>query len=55
VPEDHLDKVSSTVEAACERARGKPVAEMVKDVVEAFVDVKDGTSGASRGHRTMMV
>ena len=55
VLEDHLDKVSSAVEAACERARGKPVAEMVKDVVEAFVDVKDGTSGASRGHRTMMV
>jgi AcrR family transcriptional regulator len=40
VLEDHLDKVSSAVEAACERARGKPVAEMVKDVVEAFVDVK---------------
>jgi AcrR family transcriptional regulator len=38
--EDHLDKVSSAVEAACEGARGKPLAEMMKDVVEAFVDAK---------------
>ena len=38
--ESHLDKVSAAVEAACERARGKPLAEMVKDVVEAFVDAK---------------
>ncbi len=40
VLEDHLDKVSLAVEAACRRARGKPLAEMVKDVVEAFVDAK---------------
>jgi len=40
VLQDHLDKVSSAVEAACRRARGKPLAEMVKDVVEAFVDAK---------------
>jgi AcrR family transcriptional regulator len=40
VLEDHLDKVSAAVEAACERARGKPLAEMLKDVVEAFVDAK---------------
>lgn len=38
--EDHLGKVSSAVEAACERARGKPLAEMLRDVVEAFVDAK---------------
>jgi AcrR family transcriptional regulator len=40
VLEDHLDKVSVAVETACERARGKALAEMVKDVVEAFVDAK---------------
>lgn len=40
VLEDHLDMVSAAVEAACRRARGKPLAEMVKDVVEAFVDAK---------------
>ena len=40
VLEDHLDKVSSAVEAACERAHGEPIAKMVKDVVEAFVDAK---------------
>jgi AcrR family transcriptional regulator len=40
VLEDHLDKVSAAVEAACHHARGKPLAEMVKDVVEAFVDAK---------------
>ena len=40
VLEDHLDKVSVAVEAACERARGKSLAEMVQDVVEAFVDAK---------------
>jgi AcrR family transcriptional regulator len=40
VLEDHLAKVSLAVEAACRRARGKPLAEMVKDVVEAFMDAK---------------
>ena len=40
VLEDHLAKVSAAVEAACRRARGKPLAEMVKDVVEAFIDAK---------------
>jgi AcrR family transcriptional regulator len=40
VLEHHLDKVSAVVEAACQHARGKPLAEMVKDVVEAFVDAK---------------
>ena len=38
--EDHLGKVSSAMEAACARARGKPLAEMMKEVVEAFVDAK---------------
>ena len=37
---DHLDKMSAAVEAACERARGKPLAEMAKEVVEAFVAAK---------------
>jgi AcrR family transcriptional regulator len=37
---DHLDKVASVVEAACEQARHKQLSEMVRAVVEAFVDVK---------------
>jgi hypothetical protein len=40
VLEEHLDKVSSAVEAACARARGKPLAEMIKYMVEAFVHAK---------------
>src|ERR1700685_4313866 len=40
VLEDHLGKVSAAVEAACRRARGKALAAMLKDVVEAFVDAK---------------
>src|SRR5215470_8765407 len=40
VMEDHLDKVTVAVEAACQRARYKPLAEMIKEVVEAFVDIK---------------
>ena len=40
VLENHLDKVAVAVEAACERAHGKPLAEMVKEVTEAFVDAK---------------
>jgi len=40
VLQGHMNKVSEAVEAACEHAHGKPLAEMVKDVVEAFVDVK---------------
>jgi len=40
VLEDHLDKLSAAVEAACARARGQPLTEMVKEVVEAFVDAK---------------
>jgi len=40
VLENHVDKVSAAVEAACERVRHKPLVEMVKEVVEAFVDAK---------------
>jgi AcrR family transcriptional regulator len=40
VLEHHLDNVSTAVETACMCARGKPLAEMVKQVTEAFVDAK---------------
>jgi AcrR family transcriptional regulator len=40
VLEGHMNKVSEAVEGACERARGKPTAEVVRTVVEAFVDAK---------------
>jgi len=40
VMEHHLGKVAEAVEAACDQGRGKPLAEMIKQVVEAFVDVK---------------
>lgn len=38
--EAHIDKVTGKVEAACLRAHGKPMAEMMQQVVEAFVDAK---------------
>ena len=38
--EDHQAKVCEVVEAACENARGKPMSEMIRYVVEAFVDAK---------------
>ncbi len=40
VLEEHMDKVSEAVEMACEDARGKPLLEMVSDVVQRFVDAK---------------
>jgi hypothetical protein len=40
VLEDHLEKVTEDVEDACEHAQRKPLAEMIKEVVEAFVDAK---------------
>jgi AcrR family transcriptional regulator len=40
VLEDHLGKVTKEVEDACEHARHKPLAEMIKEVVEVFVDAK---------------
>ena len=36
----HLTVVSDRVEAACEHAKHKPLAAMIKQVVEAYVDVK---------------
>ena len=38
--EDHLDKVATAVETACQQAKGRPLAEMVPAVTEAFVDAK---------------
>src|SRR6516225_1008903 len=35
VMEHHLGKVAEAVEAACEQGRRKPLAEMIKQVVEA--------------------
>jgi 2-keto-3-deoxy-galactonokinase len=35
-----LNKVAARVEGACEGARYKPLAEMIKEMVEAFVDAK---------------
>jgi AcrR family transcriptional regulator len=40
VLEHHMNNVAARVEAACESASHKPLAEMVKDMVEAFVDAK---------------
>jgi AcrR family transcriptional regulator len=40
VLENHLHKVAARVEVACESARHKPLAEMIKEMVEAFVDAK---------------
>ena len=38
--EHHLERVATAVEIACERSHHKPIREMVKKVVEAFVDAK---------------
>jgi AcrR family transcriptional regulator len=40
VLEDHMDKVTVAVETACESARYQPLADMIRTVVEAFVDAK---------------
>jgi len=40
VLEDHLNKVTAAVETACEQASHKPLSEMIRTVVEAFVDAK---------------
>jgi AcrR family transcriptional regulator len=40
VMEEHFDRVASAVESACEQARNKLLAEMIKHLVEVFVDVK---------------
>ena len=38
--EDHMDKVSQAVEDACAHASQMPMSEMIRRVVEAFVEVK---------------
>lgn len=38
--EDHLEKVASAVEAACDHACHQPLEGMIRQVVEAFVDAK---------------
>lgn len=40
VLEQHLNNVAERVEAACTSACHKPLAEMIKEMVEAFVDAK---------------
>lgn len=40
VLENHLNHVMATVEAACESACHKPLAVMIREMVEAFVDAK---------------
>lgn len=40
VLEHHFNIVASRVEAACESACHKPLSEMTKEIVEAFVDAK---------------
>ena len=40
VLEHHMNNVAAKVEAACESARHKPLAQMIKEMVEAFVDAK---------------
>jgi membrane-bound lytic murein transglycosylase MltF len=47
VLEDHLEKVIEEVEGAGEHARHKPLTEMIKEVVEAFVDAKIARAGIS--------
>lgn len=40
VLENHFNKVASRVEAACKDACHKPLAEMIREMVEAYVDAK---------------
>jgi AcrR family transcriptional regulator len=47
VLENHMNNVAAKVEAACERARHEPLAEMIRDMVEAFVDAKMARSDVS--------
>jgi AcrR family transcriptional regulator len=37
---DHIENLWRAIETACWNARGKPPVEIIKDVVEAFVDAK---------------
>jgi AcrR family transcriptional regulator len=45
--ETHMENVTGKVEAACVRAHHKPLAEMTRHVVEAFVDAKMARSDVS--------
>ena len=36
----HMDKVAEAMEATCDKARGRPLREMVGEVVERFLDAK---------------
>jgi AcrR family transcriptional regulator len=45
---DHLDRVASAVEAGCDRARHQPLAEMIRIVVEEFIDAKMARIDVSR-------
>jgi AcrR family transcriptional regulator len=47
VLENHLEKVTEAVEAACELARYRPLADMIRAIVEAFVDAKLNRSDIS--------
>lgn len=40
VMEEHLNRVAAAVESACEQVCNKPLAEMIKQVVEVYVDAK---------------
>lgn len=40
VLEHHMNNVAATIENACESACHKPLAEMIRETVEAFVDAK---------------
>jgi len=40
VLEHHMNNVAARVEAACVSARHKPLSEMIREMVEAFVDAK---------------
>jgi AcrR family transcriptional regulator len=40
VLENHLNAVATAVENACEQACHKPLADMMREMVEAFVDIK---------------
>jgi AcrR family transcriptional regulator len=47
VLENHFNKVAARVEAACQSARRKPLAEMIKEMAEAFIDAKMERAGIS--------
>ena len=47
--EAHLDRVATAVEAACGKSCHKPLAEMIKQVVEVFVDTKMDRTDVSVG------